>query len=132
MDEEKKSQSNKDCYKGIKFLPPIPTWLFTKYNLTLVEAVYYSFLLTFKYLTWDYEYTGKILRMTKRSVCSMISTLEEKELIFIARLKYGSRIRVVIVPLYDENGLIDSEIVARAVDEGKLSLNKYYSKYHKN
>jgi hypothetical protein len=111
---------------GIEFIT-IPMWILDTFDLTMVEGAYYSFLLTFGYLTWDYEYTAKVLHISRRSVANIINKLKNKGIICIEKIEFGSRTRSIIVPLYNEEGLISTEIIEGTIKKGKDSLTKYYN-----
>lgn len=111
---------------GIEFIT-IPMWILDAFDLTMVEGAYYSFLLTFGYLTWDYEYTAKVLHVSRRSVANIINKLKNKGIICIEKIEFGSRTRSIIIPLYNEEGLISTEILEGIIKKGKGSLIKYYN-----
>lgn len=111
---------------GIEFIT-IPMWILDAFDLTMVEGAYYSFLLTFGYLTWDYEYTAKVLHVSRRSVANIINKLKNKGIICIEKIEFGSRTRSIIIPLYNEDGLISTEIIEGIIKKGKDSLTKYYN-----
>lgn len=111
---------------GIEFIT-IPMWILDAFDLTMVEGAYYSFLLTFGYLTWDYEYTAKVLHVSRRSVANIINKLKSKGIICIEKIEFGSRTRSIIIPLYNEEGLISTEILEGIIKKGKESLTKYYN-----
>ena len=111
---------------GIEFIS-IPMWILDDFNLNMVEAAYYSLLLTFNYLTWDYEYTAKVLHISKRSVSNVINKLKEKGIICIEKIEFGSRSRSIIIPLYNKEGFIGSDAISDAIRKGRKALINYYN-----
>lgn len=123
MKYKKKKKKNNT---GIEFIT-IPMWILDTFDLTMVEGAYYSFLLTFGYLTWDYEYTAKVLHVSRRSIANIINKFKSKGIICIEKVEFGSRTRSIIIPLYNEEGLISTATIEAIIKKGKDSLIKYYN-----
>lgn len=89
---------------SIYFLPAVEEWIFDSFNLNLLEGILYKLILQQGAFIWTSEYTGKILRVSGRTIIRAVESLVEKEIIKKYYAVKGSKTRWILVALYSREG----------------------------
>lgn len=120
------------------YLPKVEFWIMDDLQLKVVEAQLYKMILQKGYITWTWEYMGKVLRVSRSSVYRMLTKLLDRNLISARTVAVqdggGRRERVTYVANYTVDGRrTDSEIVKllnQGVDKIKATYNdrRYYKR----
>ena len=68
---------------SIYFLPTVEEWIFESFKLNLLEGILYKLILQQGSFVWTSEYTGKVLRVSGKTICRAVESLVKKEIIKI-------------------------------------------------
>lgn len=115
---------------SIYFLPTVEEWIFESFKLSLLEGILYKLILQQGSFVWTSGYTGKVLRVSGKTICRAVESLVKKEVIKKFYSNKGSKTRWILVALYNVEGKrLASEIVAdKNKGESKISQDEH--KHH--
>lgn len=115
---------------SIYFLPTVEEWIFESFKLNLLEGILYKLILQQGSFVWTSEYTGKVLRVSGKTICRAVESLVKKEIIKKFYSNKGSKTRWILVALYNVEGKrLASEIIAdKKKGESKISQDEH--KHH--
>ena len=115
---------------SIYFLPTVEEWIFESFKLNLLEGILYKLILQQGSFVWTSEYTGKVLRVSGKTICRAVESLVKKEIIKKFYSNKGSKTRWILVALYNVEGKrLASEIIAdKNKGESKISQDEH--KHH--
>lgn len=115
---------------SIYFLPTVEEWIFESFKLNLLEGILYKLILQQGSFVWTSEYTGKVLRVSGKTICRAVESLVKKEVIKKFYSNKGSKTRWILVALYNVEGKrLASEIIAdKNKGESKISQDEH--KHH--
>lgn len=115
---------------SIYFLPTVEEWIFESFKLNLLEGILYKLILQQGSFVWTSEYTGKVLRVSGKTICRAVESLVKKEIIKKFYSNKGSKTRWILVALYNVEGKrLASEIIAdKNRGESKISQDEH--KHH--
>ena len=115
---------------SIYFLPTVEEWIFESFKLNLLEGILYKLILQQGSFVWTSEYTGKVLRVSGKTICRTVESLVKKEIIKKFYSNKGSKTRWILVALYNVEGKrLASEIIAdKNKGESKISQDEH--KHH--
>lgn len=115
---------------SIYFLPAVEEWIFESFNLNLLEGILYKLILQQKAFVWTSEYTGKVLRVSGKTIQRAVEVLTNKEIIKKYYTTKGSKTRWVLVALYNSEGKIPSFEIIQHKTEGEEKIELEERKHH--
>lgn len=113
---------------SIYFLPAVEEWIFESFDLNLLEGILYKLILQQKAFIWTSEYTGKVLRVSGKTICRAVDSLVQKGIVKKYHTTKGSKTRWVLVALYNSEGKRSMDEIIRDKNEGE---NKVVQDEHK-
>lgn len=112
------------------FLPAVEEWIFESFDLNLLEGVLYKLILQQKSFVWTSEYTGKVLRVSGKTIRRAVDTLVQKEVIKKYYATKGSKTRWVLVALYNSEGKVSMTEIIQNKNDGEKRVELEERKHH--
>lgn len=115
---------------SIYFLPSVEEWIFESFKLNLLEGILYKLILQQGSFVWTSEYTGKVLRVSGKTICRAVESLAKKEVIKKFYSSKGSKTRWILVALYNVEGKrLYTEIITDK-NRGERKISQDELKHH--